>query len=433
MRIRKWKLSDVPRRRMCIGCGACVYVCPSYTVALRDVVGSGLRPFFKVECGDSEQHIKICPGVHAKDILAEVIEAPLMQNDPFLGFYMEHWEGWAADPVIRLMGSSGGLLTALALYCLEAGGMGGVLHSGMDQEEPWRNRTFLSRSREEILKHAGSRYSPASPCDGLKMMNAVAQPCAFIGKPADVTAVQLLRKVSPEVDRSLGVVMSFFCAGTPSTQGTIDLLRNFGIEPGKLASLRYRGNGWPGGFEAITEDGRRVFMPYEIAWSRLSHYKPLRENLDPDGFGRNADISCGDAWHIEDREGNPGVSVVVVRTELGRRILHGAEREGYVVLRPTKLEQILMGQASLVNKQREIYGRILALRLFGIPHPNFPGFALKEIWGGLPFRRRVRVFLGTVRRIVSRKLWRTLDAYSLSLFYSASIVGFRDCPPSGER
>jgi len=409
MRSTKLTLSDVVRRRMCTGCGACVFACPPGMVSLRDVISSGLRPVFNGGCGDSEQYADICPGARTTADLAEVAGTGSKIQDPYLGSFMEQWEGWAADPSIRMQGSSGGLLTALALYCIEAGGMAGVLHSGMDPDKPWCNRTVLSCSREEIIRNAGSRYSPASPCEGLDLVESAERPCAFIGKPTDATAVQLLRKVNPELHGKLGLIMSFFCAGTPSMQGTLDLLRKLDINPEELVFLRYRGNGWPGGFEVITKDGRRAFVPYDEAWSCLSHYKPIRENLDPDSFGRNADISCGDAWHIKDREGNSGVSVAVVRTEIGRSIIHTAEKAGYVVLRSVAPEQILAGQRYLVDKQRELYGRLLALRVFNIPHTEFTGFALKASWHQLPYLKRVKTLLGTVRRIIKRRLWKAVD------------------------
>jgi len=402
-------LSDVVRWRMCTGCGACVFACPSGMVSMVDVPGVGWRPVFRDAFRDSRRYSEICPGFQTIADLADQRTDDSWPCDPYLGRLVEQWEGWAADPFVRMRGSSGGLLTALSLYCIEAGGMTGVLHSGMDPEKPWRNRTMLSRHRAEIVDNSGSRYSPASPCNGLDMVLSADGSCAFIGKPTDVTAVQLLRRSDRALNRKLGLVMSFFCAGTPATQGTVDLLADLGIDPAEVVHVRYRGNGWPGGFEVITKAKRRVFIPYEDAWPRLTHYKPLRENLDPDGFGRNADISCGDAWHIQEREGNPGVSVALVRTERGRSILHAAEQAGYVVLRPTTPERILAGQIYLANKQRELYGRLLALRMFRIPYTNFTGFALKSSWRELKFSRRIRVVLGTLRRIITRKLWKTAD------------------------
>jgi coenzyme F420 hydrogenase subunit beta len=398
-------LSDVPVRRMCTGCGNCVSGCPPGAVFMQDRVGEGLRPRFVGAATQEEAFLSFCPGYESPADLLES-ERREVQEDRYLGRFLEVWEGWAADSDIRFRASSGGVLSALSLYCLQREGVSGVLQVGADPARPWRNLTRLSTTREEIIRCAGSRYSPASPCEGLRQLEEQAAPAVFIGKPADATAAQLLRRARPALEQRLFLVLSMFCAGTPGTSGTLELLARLGVEPENLSSLSYRGWGWPGAFEATTKEGRRVSLPYEEAWGRLTHHKPMRENLEPDGFGRNADISCGDAWQVEDRAENPGVSVVVVRTELGRRILEKARQGGYLTLRPTTVERILSGQRSLVNKQREVFGRLLALRLFAMPFTRFPGFALKESWRELPLGRRARVLFGTVRRILGRRLWK---------------------------
>ena len=45
-----------------------------------------------------------------------------------------------------------------------------------------------------------------------------------------------------------GITIGIFCAGTPSSQGTLDLLEKQGIDPRTVEEIRYRGNGWPGKF-----------------------------------------------------------------------------------------------------------------------------------------------------------------------------------------
>src|SRR5690606_15375849 len=114
-------------------------------------------------------------------------------------------------------------------------------------------RTRLSRTRQELLAGAGSRYSPASVCDGLGQVEEAPAPCVVIGKPAEIAALHKARKMRPGLDRNVGATFSFFCAETPSTAGTAALLARMGVRTESLTELRYRGNGWPGGFEAVVE------------------------------------------------------------------------------------------------------------------------------------------------------------------------------------
>ena len=134
------------------------------------------------------------------------------------GRIIELWEGYAADPEIRFKGSSGGLCTALSLFCLEKGYAGGVLHIGSDPERPLKNKTVRSASREELVSRTGSRYSPASPCDGLECIEEARHPSVFVGKPCDVAGLRMAQAIHPELEQKTFLVIGFFCAGTPSTR-----------------------------------------------------------------------------------------------------------------------------------------------------------------------------------------------------------------------
>ncbi len=398
-------LADVVAWDLCTGCGACYFACPKGAVTLVNIESSGIRPVFKSPgCGECRKCLDICPG-YSVDVAA-VAPSPATEAEHSFGNALEIWEGYASDPAIRFKASSGGILSALSLYCLEYEGMDFVLHTGTDKEKPWENRTVKSRSRRELLERAGSRYSPASPCEGLKAVEESESPCVFIGKPCDVAAVSALRKENPGLDKKLGLVLSFFCAGTPSTQGTLEVAQSLNVLPSQITSLRYRGNGWPGRFSVQYGSApAEASLSYEESWGALTKYRPLRCNLCPDGLGRMADISCGDAWHDKGGKENPGLSLVIVRTARGKRILRDAIAAGYVVLWPAEASHVMSAQVNLLQRRRELFGRLAALRIFGIPYPDFKGFSLLHSWLQLPFRVKLRTLLGTARRIVKRRLY----------------------------
>jgi coenzyme F420 hydrogenase subunit beta len=62
----------------------------------------------------------------------------------------------------------------------------GVLHVGAGEETPLENVAVFSKSEAELLARTGSRYSPAAPCEKLKLMQGIRSPGVFIGKPCDV-------------------------------------------------------------------------------------------------------------------------------------------------------------------------------------------------------------------------------------------------------
>jgi coenzyme F420 hydrogenase subunit beta len=283
--------------------------------------------------------------------------------------------------------------------------MHGALHVAADKKEPLTNRTVLSRNRSEILSRAGSRYAPASPCDGLEMIETAPGRCVFIGKPCDVTALRKAQTVRAELDRNIGIAIGIFCAGTPSTQGTLDLLHTLDIDPDRVEGLRYRGKGWPGKFSVKLEgqEKPREVLTYMDAWGFVQKYRPYRCYLCPDGTSEFADISCGDPWHRAIKEGEQGYSLVLVRTEKGRQIIHGAIKAGYVTLRQAEPGVLEASQKNLLTKRGAIWGRLLVMKAFGIPTPRLVGFSLFDNWLKLPLKEKVRSILGTARRIIQRK------------------------------
>jgi coenzyme F420 hydrogenase subunit beta len=395
---------------MCTGCGTCSSASADGELSLTNIIDDGIRPVSAHAAGsDGRSILSICPGYQVDETLAAGDRACQTPSDHELGLVLQVWEGYAADAQIRFKASSGGILSALSLYCLEKLGMEFILHTGMDPQRPWLNRTCASRSREELLTRTGSRYAPASPCEGLQWIERSRGPCAMVGKPCDAAGAALLRRERPELDRRIGLVLTFFCAGVPSTRGTLDLLAGMEVRPEELTGLRYRGEGWPGGFKAAGKEGRIGFIPYLEAWGKLTRYRPLRCHLCPDGLGRIADISCGDAWHrFSGSEADPGRSIVLVRTPLGREVLRGAAQAGYVELAPSSAEEVLKAQPDLLQRRRQLYGRLLVFKALGIPIPRYKGYSLRYSWSKLPLSRKMRIIAGTFKRVLLRGWWKRM-------------------------
>ena len=399
-------IKEVVNWGLCVGCGACYSICDKNAVSLMNIEDVGIRPKFNSNCNECSKCLKICPGysVDARELWND---ANNHDNKNDLGPFVEIWEGFSTDEEIRHNASSGGIVSSLALYCVEREDYNYVLHTGANEKKPWLNKTCKSKTKNEILTKTGSRYAPASPCDHLFSIRNSKKKCIFIGKPCDVTAVYNMRKLDPNIDQNLGLVINIFCAGTPTTKGTLDMLQSLQIQKDDIDMIRYRGEGWPGGFKVSSKNNYKTsFIPYEKAWSTLTSYVPFRCRLCPDGLGRFADISCGDAWHTYENDKNKGTSIVIVRTEKGRYILHRAIQEGIVNLKPIFAKDVLKAQDNLLQKRKWLLGRLLAMKLFFIPFTKYRGFSLLKGWMTLSLWLKIRSIFGTILRIIKRKLWK---------------------------
>lgn len=400
-------IADVVNWRMCIGCGACVYACPKDKIVLKDIEDDGLRPqMTDTDCGDCTACLDVCPGYKIDAVEAGRTTDGTDSVEAEWGPVLEVWEGHAADEPIRYSGSSAGLATILALFCMEQKEMEGVLHTGADPDDPLRNKTCFSSAREELLSRTGSRYAPASPCDGLEHIEQGSRPSVFIGKPCDVRGLRKAQHVNDTLSRNTGLAVSIFCAGTPSTKGTLNLLEKAGARKEEVKHLRYRGNGWPGNFVATFHDGEETVFTYRESWSFLQAYRPYRCHLCPEGTGDAADISCGDPWYREIGEDEKGSSLILIRTETGKQIFHEALEAGYIVASRVDPEVITRSQYNLLNRKRALWGRLLAFKIMGIPSPRFRGFHLFHNWMQSSFKDKLKSTFGTMRRIVGRKYYK---------------------------
>lgn len=403
--------SQVGDPRLCLGCGVCAYVLPETTMV--DVDHIGVRP--KISGNPDQAMMKVahavCPTVSAdygelkrRDDYQPAVDSKTENN---WGAITGIWEGHAGDEDIRFTGSSGGALTALSQYCLEKMNFHGVLHTGENINDPIRNKTRLSLSRDELVAAVGSRYSPASVCDGLQMVEDAPSPCVVIGKPVEVAATRNAMRHRPELAKKVGVTLSFFCAETPPTKATRSLISTLNVVESSITSLRYRGYGWPGYFTTQTTDNDPVeHWIYQKAWAYLQKFRPWAAHVWPDGSGELADISCGDPWYEEPDGENPGFSLIVARTKLGKEIVEGAIASGYLKATPAETWKLEKSQEGLLKKKGAVWGRRLVHRMLGMPNTEFKDLDLFKPWLALTYREKVSSIFGTLRRILQRRLWR---------------------------
>jgi len=404
------EITEVVARQLCCGCGVCAYLAPE-RVEMVDAVRYGRRPIVKEDPNDPalRDAVAACPGIglrHDFDAKTPGLVAELI---PAWGPILELWEGYATDEGLRFAGSSGGVASALGVAALEASGMHGVLHVGADPETPYLNRTVFSTTREEVLAACGSRYAPASPCDGLQRIVDAPGPCAFIGKPCDVAATKFARELRPELDERLGLTVAIFCAGTPSTGGTLAMLERMGVEdPKTVKSLRYRGHGWPG-MASVTyvKDGEEHTseLTYDESWGQLQRYRQWRCYVCADHTGELADVAVGDPWYRPRAEGEPGRSLVLVRTERGREAVRAAMRAGLLALERVEPGILPASQPNLVHARGAIWARMWTCRLMGAAAPRYRGFPTFRFWlSALSLRQKLSSFAGTAKRVLRKGL-----------------------------
>jgi coenzyme F420 hydrogenase subunit beta len=398
-------LSDIVDNGLCTGCGACAAVIDSAGVQMR-LDGSGyLRPEASTPLD-----------AQARKRLDEVCAGRTIEHGPTEGDYHPLWgplltvsTGYAQDLEVRYKGSSGGVISALGIALIEADEVDFVLHTAADPADPIGNLTRASTTRDDILAAAGSRYGPSSPLADIEYHLRAGKRFAFVGKPCDVAALRRMAKLDPRIDRQIPYMLAFFCAGVPSRVGTIEVLRELGVDLENVSSFQYRGDGWPGLAKARRHDGSEASMDYNSSWGTiLNRHLQFRCKICPDGTGEFADIACADAWYGKD--GYPdfaerdGRSLIVARTERGNRLLGMARRANHIVTDELPVDEIEKMQPYQANRKRNALSRATALWTARRTGPRFRRLSLIRLAASNMSLDQLRNAIGTFRRARGAKL-----------------------------
>lgn len=377
----------------CSGCGVCTTLDRGLVMELDDAGYVRPNPTGPIDEADGAARTfsRVCPG---RQVVAQ--RPTGSTRHPLLGSYFAVWEAWAVDPEIRHRASSGGALTAIQGWLLESGLATQVSTAAPDTARPVRTVPVRIMSKEEALASAGSRYAPVAVGQ-----LATSDPAhAITAKPCEVAAVRAMTGTGGDAP----ILLSFFCAGTPSQHATEQLVRDLGgPEPDGITDLWYRGRGWPGRFTAVSAGGE-VSTDYDSSWGRaLGPTTQWRCKICPDGVGESADIAAADSWETDDR-GYPtfgereGRSALIARTERGLAIIRAAQAAGVIGLRPLDPEQLAGAQPLQTSRRQYLAARLWGARLGGRAVPRYRGFRLFRLSAEHP-RLALRTLRGTLRRL----------------------------------
>lgn len=388
-------VKDVVRRDACSGCGLCTRLDAGLEMRLDE--RGHLRPVAAGRAssatGAAEVFARSCPGMRV------TAQRPAgSERHPLLGSYFGVWEAWATDAEMRFAGSSGGALTALHAWLVSSGRAVRVTGAAGDPRGTRRSIPVTITTRAEALAAAGSRYAPVA---ALSNPDVFAPGSAVTAKPCEASAMRAMTAATGEEPPLL---LSFFCAGTPSQLATDTLLDSLGVPPDEdVSALRYRGNGWPGHFTARAGD-RLVDADYETSWgSALGPTTQWRCKMCPDGVGESADLVSADSWATDERgyplftEGD-GVSALIARTRRGLAVAEAAIAAGVIQVRPLEISRLADAQPLQTARRRYLQARLWGSRLGGRRPARYRGFELIRLGLRHP-RQFVRVLRGTYRRV----------------------------------
>jgi coenzyme F420 hydrogenase subunit beta len=369
-------IAQVIDKDYCIGCGLCVSIVGNNKLMMVENKKGFLIPVpINGFDGEVPNLNRFCPGITV------VLNQKLLRKDEKIyGPLLEIKEGYANDEHIRYKGSSGGLITAIACGLLDNDLIDGVLQIASSKSYPTISEYTFSKTTNQVINNAGSRYAPASLLiDLIKILEENSNICV-IGKPCDIVGVSQFIEIFPEYKDKVFCKLSFLCMGLPSQNATKQLLKSMGLnDNNEVQFLKYRGDGWPGKVKVTTKNKEFYSCTYEESWGNiLGKNIHFRCKICPDGWGSFADISAGDAWYSDGKKPlfneNLGKSLVFIRSKLGEKLLN--ELDEYISLYSYDIKQLSIIQHSQFTRKNRIWILYLIIKLTGDKLLHFSGLGI---------------------------------------------------------
>ena len=307
-------LTDVLQNNFCIGCGACIDLCPYF----RSYKGKTAMLF---PCTRKEGRcFAFCPKVEVDlDAISQhLFGTPYDGNS--LGSHIAVKMSHAGPRVGKASFQAGGTVSAVIKFALDKGYINGAILTDRDILNPVPK---LVTNSEDVLRCASSKYT-ASPTlsafnkavhDGYDKLGIVATPCQAMA----IAQMRMNPLAESDFKDPTGLVVGLFCTWALDYRSFeaflaqhVDLgrIKKIDIPPPPAEVL-----------EVYLDEGKLEFPLAEIR-----AHVPDTCTYCIDMTSEFSDISVGVM------EGRPDMNTLIIRTERGQTIVDDAEKDGYLIL-----------------------------------------------------------------------------------------------------
>jgi coenzyme F420 hydrogenase subunit beta len=322
----------------CLGCGACILVCPFNCLVYKDE-----KPSLVKECPACGMCARICPQYEEDESKIEsLVFGRERKAEEEFGIYRRLVVARANDERIQQVCQDGGAVTALLSFALKEGLIDYAVVAGVNPEKPFSPRPELAFTVEEILKSAGAKYS-YSP-NVLALSEVIRQKksnVAFVGTPCHVRAIRKMQMAGlKKYCNSLKFIIGLMCSECFTYEGlmTKHIHERLGINLSDIRKINIKG-------KMLVSTASEVRT---IPLADIKQYARKSCSFCHDFSSELADISAGGL-------GLDGWTFIVVRTDKGDELFSSAEKARAITTRSVDEEANalnLLRRLSVKERQR---------------------------------------------------------------------------------
>jgi coenzyme F420 hydrogenase subunit beta len=302
-------IEKVINQGICVGCGACVGLCPYFHYFDGKVVVTD-------RCSaDTWRCLQLCPRANYEETSPQ--PERITGGNEEIGPHRDVIMARAKDKGIRKVAQYGGVVSSILIYALEKGYIkSAVLTDSGNNLSP---AGTLAANRSDVLECAGSRYSASGGLSAMNnAINAGQDRLGIVGLPCQMEALARMRLMKPdgeEMDSRIALRIGLFCTWAIDYRGLEAFLKTKDVKgdvkkfdiPPPPAEI----------FQVVTENGQKDF-----ALSDIRHLIQKGCTLCQDMTAEMADISVGTV------EGQNEWNTVIIRTDRGAELFNSAVKNG---------------------------------------------------------------------------------------------------------
>ena len=391
---------------ICIGCGICQGTCPSGALTFQVSNGMFCPEIDDAKCNNSKgchRCYDSCPGVGVNlvTLSQEYFDDNETKADKYAGRYLKCFAACSNDESIRFQCASGGVLTQFLVWLLETNRIDGAVVTKFDADAPFKVKTFIASTREEIISAKGSKYAPVTYNNIVQdIKSAQGSRYVIVGLPCHIHGFRKLEKIDKRFGEKIFGYFSLFCSGSQTFHYTEYILSKCHLDINKINYLSYR-EGEPSGM-VVKGNGIEFFKKYSDYNRPLkSTFYPRRCLLCVDFQGELADIAFGDIMaKPEDAFGN-GMNAVIVRSSKWLSLFEQATNEGAICSNEISLERLNYKRAMATVKKEQNGSFVFLLHKLG---KTVPMYDTKYV-GHVKLNTVLKYCVKRIKQYVGRHRW----------------------------
>ena len=287
-----------------------------------------------IEVNVVEDSVRVLPSCTGCGLCARICPAI---NKPAGGpGFIEAYTARTTLSDVRERCQDGGVVSSILVWALESGYAKAAIVGGVSETEPLLPEPLIATSRADVVRSAGSRYTPSPNLALLKELSkAVGKgEAVLVGLPCQIRAFHNIRERKLlKYSNPIKLTVGLFCMESfPYRAFTEDILRGLlGADPREVKKVSIK----KGALIVTMRDGKEK----SVKVSELKGYMRGSCKTCTDLTSEFADISVGSIGS------EVGWSTVLLRTEEGVRVFREVVSSGYLEAKP-------LSEASLKIVQR---------------------------------------------------------------------------------